>query len=163
MLAAPMALAAAALFTGAAAYISLAEHPARMALDDAAALRQWKPAYARAVPMQAGLALLGGLAGLWAAWASGSFLWLAGALLLAANIPYTLILVMPVNHRLEAIAPEEAGPHSRALLDRWGRLHLVRSLLGGVALLCMIAAPAGPDERAPRTVPSTILEAGARA
>ena len=50
-------LIAAALFTGAALYVSFAEHPARLGLDDRSALAQWKPAYARGTIMQASLAL----------------------------------------------------------------------------------------------------------
>ena len=137
MLVGALALVAAALFTGAAIYISVAEQPARLALDDAAALAQWRAAYARGAPMQASLAVVGFLLGVGAWWQSGGWLWLIGAVLLVANWPYTLACIMPVNRKLKAIEP---GADSRALLQLWGRLHAGRSLLGCGAVLCMLAA-----------------------
>ena len=82
-----IALVLAALFAGAALYINVAEHPARMKLGTEQALAQWSPSYDRASIMQGALAVLAGLAGL-AAWVElrGS-LWLAGALLMLANWP----------------------------------------------------------------------------
>lgn len=135
MLTALLALLTAALFAGAALYVSVAEHPARMRLADAAALAQWQPSYARAAPMQAGLALVSLLLGLWTWWQIGDLWVLAGALLMGLAIPFTLVVIMPVNRRLKAHAVETAGPDTRTLLTRWGRLHLVRTLLGlaGVA------------------------------
>jgi hypothetical protein len=135
-----LGLIAAALFAGAAVYISLAEHPARMQLDDRAALAQWKPSYARATPLQAGLALASLLLGLWAFWKTGDDWLLAAALLIGANLPFTLFVIFPVNRRLEAIAADAAGAESRALLVRWGRLHALRALLGVAAVALYFAA-----------------------
>jgi hypothetical protein len=137
MLVGSLALVAAALFTGAAIYVSVAEQPARLALDDRAALAEWQPAYARGAPMQASLAIVGFLLGVAAWWQSGAWLWLIGALLLVANWPYTLVCIMPVNRKLKAM---EAGPDSHALLQLWGKLHAGRSLLGCGAVVCMLAA-----------------------
>ena len=135
-----IALIAIALFTGAALGVSVAEHPARMRLDDRAALAQWKSSYANATPMQAGLALLALLIGLWSWWKIGDDWLLAGALLIGANLPFTLLMIMPVNRRLKAIPIEAAGPESRELLVRWGRLHDIRTLLGIAALAaCFLA------------------------
>jgi len=135
-----LALIAASLFAGAALYVSLAEHPARRRLDDRAALGQWRASYARAAPMQAGLALLSLLLGLWAWWRIGGDWLLAGALLIGAAIPLTLAVIMPLNNRLKATAPDAAGPESRALLERWGRLHALRALLGLAGVTAYFAA-----------------------
>lgn len=143
----PMSIAAlvcATLFTGAAGYISLVEHPARLQLDDAPLLAQWQPSYSRALPIQSGLAIAGGVAGL-AAWhMSGEWLYVLGSLVLLANWPFTLLAIMPVNNRLKAITPDQAGPESRTLLLKWGKLHNVRSGLGcAAALLFAVALASG--------------------
>lgn len=140
MLAGLLALITAALFTGAAIYVSAVEHPARMMLDDTSLLVQWKPAYERGAIMQASLAIVGFLLGLLAWWQSGDWLWLAGAVVLVANWPYTMVLIMPVNNRLKSIDPRDTGAPSRQLLETWAKLHAGRSALGVAATLLFLAA-----------------------
>ncbi|MFD2236263.1 DUF1772 domain-containing protein [Aureimonas populi] len=137
------ALVSAALFAGAALYISLVEHPARLGLADAPLLAQWKPSYRRALPIQSGLALAGGVAGVIVGYLATDWIWFAGSALLLANWPFTLSVIMPVNKRLMAIEEKEAGAESRALLVKWGKLHNIRSALGAATTLLYAWALAG--------------------
>jgi Domain of unknown function (DUF1772) len=140
VLAGQLALIAAALFTGAAVYVNLAEQPARLALDDRAALAEWKTAYKRGFAMQASLAIVGFLLGVIAARAEMDWRWLAGGLLLLANWPFTLVVILPTNKRLMEIAPQNGGAESRELIEKWGRLHALRSALGAVATMLFLWA-----------------------
>jgi Domain of unknown function (DUF1772) len=135
-----LGLIAAGLFTGAALYINVAEQPARLTLDDRALLAEWKPAYQRGAAMQAPLALLGCLLGLIAWWQMAHPGFLIGGIAMLAQLPWTLIVIKPVNDALLAIAPDEAGPHTRALIVRWGALHSVRTALGTLAIVAFLWA-----------------------
>jgi hypothetical protein len=140
MFAGHVALALAAVFAGAAFYINFAEHPARLALDDKSLLKQWKPSYDAGYTMQATLAALSGAFALIAAWMTFDWRWIVGAVLILANWPYTLLGIMPTNQQLKAISESEPRPDSRALLQRWGRLHGVRTELGIAATVAFLWA-----------------------
>jgi hypothetical protein len=84
----------ATLFCGAAVYINIAEHPARMGCETEIAATVWAPSYKRATVMQASLAILGLLFGI-AAWiAGGGIMWLVGALFIGSVVPFTFIAIM---------------------------------------------------------------------
>jgi Domain of unknown function (DUF1772) len=136
-----LAVLSAALFAGAALYINVAEHPARLALDTRAAAAQWAPSYRRATWMQAPLALVSLVAGL-AVWLMGDGAgWAIAAALIGAVVPFTFLGIMPTNHALLAPGRDLGSGETRALLERWGRLHAVRTALSLAAMilyLCLL-------------------------
>ena len=140
MLAGQLALIVAAVFSGAALYINVVEQPARLGLDDRSLITEWKPAYKHGTAMQAPLAIVGFLLGLAAWWQAEHVGWVIGALLMIANWPVTFFAIMPTNNRLMATDPAAAGPESRALIERWGSLHAVRTVLGFAACLAFLWA-----------------------
>jgi hypothetical protein len=133
-----LALIAAAIFTGAARYVNVAEQPARLNLDDGALLTEWKLSYKRGAAMQAPLALLGFVLGLVAWWQTPHPGFLAGALAMIAPWPWTLIGIKPTNDALLATEPDRAGPQTRALVVKWGALHSVRTALGAIAIVAFL-------------------------
>ena len=135
-----LAMMAAAIFFGAAIYVSVAEQPARLTLDDRALLAEWKPSYKRGTAMQAPLALLGFALGMIAWWQSSHPGFLIGAIAMIAPWPWTLFAIKPTNDALTATDLERAGAASRALIVRWGALHAVRTGLGALASLSFLWA-----------------------
>jgi hypothetical protein len=140
MLSGQLALVVAAIFTGAAIYINVAEQPARLELDDRSLLVEWKPRYKRGFTMQASLAVLGAALAILAYFAIGDWRWLLGGAVLLANWPYTLLGIMPTNNMLMAIHPAAAGPEARRLIEKWGGLHAIRGAFGAAATLIFLWA-----------------------
>ena len=142
MLLASFATPATALFTGAALYISLVEHPARLQCPTAHAVEQWRPSYKRATIMQAPLAVVGSLLAI-AAWLVGTGpIWLLAGLVLGSVVPFTLVAMWPTNKQLENPGLDATSELARSLLVRWGRLHNILSGLSLVAVVLMLFARA---------------------
>src|SRR5215831_13704437 len=116
-----LALTTAAAFTGAAVYLGVAEQPARLGLNNTALLAEWKPSYARGFAMQASLALASALFGILTFWLTRDWRWLVGGLLIFVNWPYTLIVILPVNKRIEATPPDAANAETHSLIEHWAR------------------------------------------
>ena len=133
MLALLLATGCAGIFCGAALYVNFVEHPARVSCGLDLALREFAPSYRRATIMQASLAVAGALSGLAAAWQLHDRQTALAAILLAAVVPYTLIVLFPTNKLLLDPALDPQSPHAGYILKRWNRLHGVRSFLSGAA------------------------------
>jgi hypothetical protein len=135
-----LALATAAIFTGAAIYVNVAEQPARLKLDTQALLTEWLPSYERGAMMQASLAIVSGLLGIAAATLTYDWRWLVGAALILAPWPYTMFIIMPTNRMLKSTPPAQASEQTRGLVVQWGRLHMGRSALGLLAVAAYLWA-----------------------
>jgi hypothetical protein len=144
MISALVATASAGLFAGAAVYVSAVEHPARLSCGTALALREFAPSYRRGAVMQAALAVVGLLASIAAWWQADRVAFLIGGLLLGSVVPFTLVVIFPTNHRLLAPDLDPDSAESRALLERWGTLHAVRSVLGTLAFGTLVVSLARP-------------------
>ena len=120
---------ACALFAGAAVYVNLVEHPARMQCGVEIAATEFPPSYRRGTIMQATLAALGLLSSI-AAWLAGATLWwLLGGVLLGSVIPFTVIVILPTNKQLLNASLDRRSTEAQRLLKRWNALHAVRSVL----------------------------------
>jgi uncharacterized membrane protein len=123
----------AGLFAGAAIYVTLVEHPARVECGTELATTEFGPSYRRGTLMQASLAAVG-LAAALVAWIQGRGVFvLLGGLLLGTVIPFTLLVILPTNKQLLDPGLDRRSAKAASLLDRWGRLHMVRSVVSGLA------------------------------
>ena len=91
--------------------------------------------------MQASLAIIGAVLGLVAYFGTSDWRWLAGAVVLLANWPYTLLVIASTNKRLtNEHAAGGARRETWRMLERWGTLHADRSTLGLIATLIFLWA-----------------------
>ena len=93
--------------------------------------------------MQASLAVFFALLGFLASWQLQDWRWSVAAVLMLANWPYTLLVMMPTNKRLAAWPIEQADSESRALVVSWGWMHAVRTALGLCATAVYLALAIG--------------------
>jgi uncharacterized membrane protein len=123
----------AGLFAGAAIYVTLVEHPARLECGTELAATEFGPSYRRAAIMQASLAGAAVIAAC-LAWAQGrGLVVLIGGVLLGGVIPFTLLVIRPTNQRLLDPDLARGSAEAGALLRHWGRLHAIRSVASVVA------------------------------
>ncbi|HKZ02003.1 MAG TPA: DUF1772 domain-containing protein [Pyrinomonadaceae bacterium] len=100
----------------------------------------WAPSYKRATVMQASLAAISTIAAVLAWVLGGGLSWLVGAVVIFSVVPFTLLGIKPTNTQLLAPGRDLSCPETRRLLERWGKLHAVRSLLSAIASIIFFAA-----------------------
>ncbi len=83
--------------------------------------------------MQAPLAILGLLSGVGASLLGGGLGWLVAALIIGAVVPITFKIIMPTNQLLLEPGRDLSSSETRALLNRWGSLHALRTVMSLLA------------------------------
>ena len=128
----------AAFFAGGGLFVSMVLYPAIM-MDLASAVAQFGRVYNKSVPWQGSNAIICLVTAVIVSALTGDWWWAIGGILVGASIPFTLVMIMPVNNRL---LDEKAPPtpdEAVALLKHWGRLHWVRNILSTLGLAAMLA------------------------
>ena len=143
MLYGPLALCFAGAFTGAALYLNLVEQPARLALDDIAMLKEWRPSDRRGFALMAVLALLAGAFGLGEWLATHDVRWAAGALAALVTWPYVYFALAPMNDRILTLTAADDGA-ARAFIRAWGRLEIGQTALGAASCAAFLWALGSP-------------------
>lgn len=133
------------IFAGAAAYISFSDVPALNKSGPNELWRFFPYMYSNAAKMQATLAFVSATTGLIYSYRivdSAPFLskvWLGGALCFIGIIPYTVIVMMPTNKRIiETNKTLEDEAEKKALLNKWTKMHLVRTVFSVVGFGAMV-------------------------
>ncbi len=90
--------------------------------------------------MQAILALAATVAGIGAWFMDARLAWLLGALLIFMVVPFTLIAIRPTNKQLLDPTLDRTSQRARQLLQRWGKLHAVRSILALAAAVVFLSS-----------------------
>ena len=138
MIAEIVAMLCTGLFAGAALYVTLVEHPARMECGTEPALAEFGPSYRRAAVLQGLLAAIGSLLAIGAWLAGAPLMWLMSGVLLFLVIPWTLLVIFPTNKKLLDPFLNRSSDFAHQLLLRWGRLHAVRTALSLIAFTLLL-------------------------
>jgi hypothetical protein len=127
-----------ALFAGAALYVSIIEHPARMSAGISIALQEFRPSYRRAAVFQVSMAVIAFVCSFALSLFTSRWIWFLGGGMTGLMLPFTLIFMMPTNRILLDAASPLAESDAQNLLDRWGRLHLIRTIAGMVGFAILL-------------------------
>lgn len=124
------------LFAGAATYVSLVEHPARLQCGTRLAATQWVPSYKRAARLQGSLAVIASISS-GVAYYSYNYhpKWLLAGSLMFLIVPYTFLALMKINRRLLDPEIDRDSDATKSLLETWGYGHLVRTVTSFLAML----------------------------
>ena len=127
-------------FFGAAVYISIAQHPASMKAGVPVAAKFFPPMYSLAAPMQITLTVGGTVAGLIQWYLVIDALWIIGAGLLVFVIPFTLIVLKPINDQLLDANAQRPESKTEDLLNQWAPRHWIRSIASGLSFIVYLWA-----------------------
>jgi hypothetical protein len=122
------------MFASNSLYCSVIEHPARMSLSTPMGHAQWRAGFLKVAVLQSTLALAGAGFAIVSNYYAPDRKMLTIAALLFSMIPYTAIFMMETNTYLLDSKCDSDSEKTRDLLDYWGALHSVRTVIGLTAM-----------------------------
>ncbi len=139
-----IALLSTTMYTGASAYASLVEHPARLACGTTLATQVFPHSYRRAIMLMFTLVLVATISSLGVWTYDDRTIWFVGSVAVFAIIPFTILAITPLLSELLEEGPDLEEARANLLLRRWGLLNNVRSLLGLTASALFLYATLVP-------------------
>jgi hypothetical protein len=127
-----LALAAAGALAGAGLYLNLVEQPARLGLEDAALLNEWRPSDRRGFALIALLALISAICGLSAFFESGDVRFAIGSAIVILTWPYAFFIMSPLNNQILSLSARDLGA-TRVLVRQWGLMEYAQTAIALVA------------------------------
>ena len=116
-----IAIMCSALFAGAALYVSIIEHPARMSAGISVALQEFRPSYRRAAVFQISMALIACVCSFALSLFTSQWIWFLGGGMTGLMLPFTVIVMMPTNRiLLDATSPLKESAHRDCSTDGEG-------------------------------------------
>ena len=75
---------------------------------------------------------------------TSQWIWFLGGGMTGLMLPFTLIFIMPTNRVLLDATSSLKESDAQNLLDRWGRLHLIRTIAGMLGFAILLAYSVRP-------------------
>ncbi|WP_297478603.1 DUF1772 domain-containing protein [uncultured Photobacterium sp.] len=110
-------------------------HPILLTVSRQTAIEFFKPFFHRTHILVLSLSLVVTILALVASFVSSNWWWFGIALIMHINGPYTYLRMMPTNNRLMADDIDVDSEQTRNDLNKWGRLHAVRTMINGIVFI----------------------------
>ena len=88
--------------------------------------------YSRVAPLQASLTTISAVSSIIAFYMNNNRAYLYAGLMMATVVPYTLIFMKPTSNKIKR--NDQDAETTKRLVKKWGKLHVVRTAIGLVAL-----------------------------
>ncbi|KAG0048975.1 hypothetical protein BGZ83_006160 [Gryganskiella cystojenkinii] len=124
------------IFAGTALNYNTVTMPSLRKFASSSSLAVWAEMYHLAKPIQISMIVVSAIGGAGLYYKTHNTYYLAGALMMAAIIPYTTTLLYPINHKLLDIRKTGRDDGTvEEMLIRWDAIHFGRSLLSYSAMI----------------------------
>lgn len=117
---------------------SVVVHPILVMAKKTTAIEVFKPFFDKTHKWVLVLSIVVTLLALAFSLLTGNWWWFGVSLIMHLNGPYTIFFMMPLNRRLMDENVDPSSEQTASDIQKWGGLHLVRTILNGLIFLAFI-------------------------